>query len=37
MMASDEKQLANIASAYIKLTGKPSECAAAEFHANGGR
>jgi|HubBroStandDraft_6_1064221.scaffolds.fasta_scaffold99801_3 hypothetical protein len=37
MMASDEKQPANIASAHIKRTGKPSECAAADFHANGGR
>jgi hypothetical protein len=37
MTASDDQQLANIASAYIKLTGKPSECAAANFHADGGQ
>ena len=37
MMAGDEQQLANIASAYIKLTEKPSECTAADFHADGGQ
>jgi hypothetical protein len=37
MMASDEQQLANIASAYIRQTGKRSECTAADFHADGGQ